>query len=497
MTTPIEKAQRPAESELSRLGTDDKSRLSCQIRATGNGALEHSLLSADSPRQKWYQWFSPSDTPEERRLIMKLDGLIMVFVFLAYWAKVLDSSATSAAYVSGMKEDLRLFGNELNYLNTTYMVGYITFQIPLTVLMTRFSASYFIPGADLIWGILTLAQYKVTSVHQLYIIRFFVGASGSLFFPAVQWYLGCWYKRSELSRRGALFFIASQVGGMSSGYIQSGAYATLNGSHGIEGWRWLYIICFACTIPIAALGFLVLPSHPDKCKPRLLTEKEIQLARERMAAEHREPPKPLNLNVIRTVLSGWHFWILVSFAFFFSQADGVSSNSGLALWLKEENYSVQAINTITTVSPAVTIISSIICGILSDAYDAKVSVIAVTALLNIFASIVLAIWHVPTGLRFFAFFLAGSADGIAAVIYAWANEICAGNAEERAIVISSMNTIGNTFGAWLPLFVWKTVDAPRYLIGYNWTISLDVCMLGMLFVLRSFWNRERRSLRGT
>lgn len=33
------------------------------------------------------------------------------------------------------------------------------------------------------------------------------------------------------------------------------------------------------------------------------------------------------------------------------------------------------------------------------------------------------------------------------------------------------------------LSVWKTVDAPRYLIGYNWTIALDLCMLGMLFVL--------------
>jgi hypothetical protein len=86
-------------------------------------------------RQKWYQWFSPTDTPEERRLILKLDALIMIFVFLAYWAKVLDQSATSAAYVSGMKEDLKLFGNELNYINTTYMVGFITLQIPLTLLV--------------------------------------------------------------------------------------------------------------------------------------------------------------------------------------------------------------------------------------------------------------------------------------------------------------------------------------------------------------------------
>lgn len=83
-------------------------------------AAEQAFLPSP-PRQKWYQWFAPDDTPEERRLIVKLDCLIMIFVFLAYWAKVLDSSATSTAYVSGMKEDLKLYGNELNYLNTTYM----------------------------------------------------------------------------------------------------------------------------------------------------------------------------------------------------------------------------------------------------------------------------------------------------------------------------------------------------------------------------------------
>lgn len=87
---------------------------------------ETSRSSAETPsepyrRQKWHQWFSPDDTPEERRLITKLDLLIIVFAFLAYWTKVLDASAVTAAYVSGMKEDLGLFGNELNYLNLVFM----------------------------------------------------------------------------------------------------------------------------------------------------------------------------------------------------------------------------------------------------------------------------------------------------------------------------------------------------------------------------------------
>ncbi|KAJ5280939.1 hypothetical protein N7478_006311 [Penicillium angulare] len=379
------------------------------------------VSSPESVRQKWYEWFAPSDTPEERRLILKLDGLIIVFVFLAYWAKVLDSSATSTAYVSGMKEDLKLYGNQLNYLNTVYYVGFIVLQIPLTLLMTRCPVNYFLPAADLLWGVFTLAQYKVSNVTQLYALRFFVGALGGFFFPAVQWYLGSWYKRSELSRRGAIFFIASQIGSMSSGYIQAGAYDRLDGRFGIEGWRWF------------------------------LTSDEIRLAQERMASEHRETRQPFTRSKITAILKGWRLWVLVGFAFFFSQADGVSQNSGLSLWLKAEGYSVGNIDTITTVSPAVTIIASVVCAVFSDVYDAKASLIAITAGLNIFASIVLAIWNVPNGLKFFAFFLSGTADGIAAVVYAWANEICAHSAEERAIVISTMNTIGNTFGAWIPL----------------------------------------------
>jgi MFS family permease len=172
-----------------------------------------------------------------------------------------------------------------------------------------------------------------------------------------------------------------------------------------------------------------------------------------MASENRQPRAPFTVPKIIGILKGWRFWVLVGFAFFFSQADGVSSNSGLALWLKSERYSVELINTINTIIPAVTIVSSIICGVISDVYDAKVSLIAVTALLNIFACAVLAIWNVPLGLKFFAFFLSGTADGIAAIIYAWANEVCARSAEERALVISSMNTIGNTFGAFIPLLL--------------------------------------------
>lgn len=220
-------------------------------------------------RHKWYQYFAESDTPPERGLILKIDGLIIVFVWFAFWAKILDQSSTTNAYITGMRQDLKLYGNELNYLNTTFQyilhfhhfgypnvrrIGYIVFQIPFTLLVTRLPVYYLLPAADFLWGIVTLVQYKVTNVHQLYVLRFFGGALSGFFLPAVQWYIGCWYKKSELNRRGAFFFIAAQAGGMCSGYISRATHAHLDGRYGIAGWRWLYIVgkCVSCFLRTAS-----------------------------------------------------------------------------------------------------------------------------------------------------------------------------------------------------------------------------------------------------
>lgn len=59
-------------------------------------------MVAVSRSRKWYQirWFSPEDTKEERKLITKLDLLIVPYVFLAYWVKYIDQANISKAKLS-------------------------------------------------------------------------------------------------------------------------------------------------------------------------------------------------------------------------------------------------------------------------------------------------------------------------------------------------------------------------------------------------------------
>lgn len=48
-------------------------------------------------RKHWWkiQWFADQDTPEERKLILKLDLLIVPYAFLAYWVKYIDQANIS------------------------------------------------------------------------------------------------------------------------------------------------------------------------------------------------------------------------------------------------------------------------------------------------------------------------------------------------------------------------------------------------------------------
>lgn len=51
-------------------------------------------LQAPAAR-KWYHWYSPEDTHEERKLILKLDLLIVPYAFVLYWVKYIDQSNIS------------------------------------------------------------------------------------------------------------------------------------------------------------------------------------------------------------------------------------------------------------------------------------------------------------------------------------------------------------------------------------------------------------------
>jgi hypothetical protein len=58
-------------------------------------ARRHRKMTNPNQARRWYHWYAPSDSPQERKLILKLDLLIVPYAFLVYWVKYIDQSNIS------------------------------------------------------------------------------------------------------------------------------------------------------------------------------------------------------------------------------------------------------------------------------------------------------------------------------------------------------------------------------------------------------------------
>lgn len=65
----------------------------------------HSVTNGPPPR-KWYQWYSSDDTPEERKLVLKLDLLIVPYAFVLYFIKYIDQANISKHTLLLLEVDL-------------------------------------------------------------------------------------------------------------------------------------------------------------------------------------------------------------------------------------------------------------------------------------------------------------------------------------------------------------------------------------------------------
>lgn len=58
----------------------------------------------------WDTWELP---PKERWLLFKVDAFVLTFASIGYFLKNIDQTNVNNAFLSGMEEDLAMFGNQL------------------------------------------------------------------------------------------------------------------------------------------------------------------------------------------------------------------------------------------------------------------------------------------------------------------------------------------------------------------------------------------------
>lgn len=219
------------------------------------------IQAAERQTGRWFHWHEPGTSPEEKRLIFKLDWFLLSYSCLCFFIKWLDGNNVTNAYSSGMSEELGFGpGNELSWMNTYFTIGTLVGASFANLIITVVPPRIWLPSCLMTWSLFVLFLYKCNTAAQFYALRFCIGLFESAAWPGITYTLGCWYRKSELARRSALFVISGVLGQMFSGYLQAALYTGMGGRGGLSAWRWLFIFDFILAVPVAIYGVVRPPS---------------------------------------------------------------------------------------------------------------------------------------------------------------------------------------------------------------------------------------------
>ncbi|OJD40825.1 major facilitator superfamily transporter [Diplodia corticola] len=443
----------------------------------------------------WIHWYSKAMPSLEKRLVLKLDLMILIFGCLSFFTKYLDQQSITNAYVSGMKEDLHLHGNQLNYITIVFWASYCTSMIPACYYLTRHPVNIVLPVLEIGWGFATFGLAWAQNVETVYAMRFLVGLFESCSFTGVIYVIGSWYKPREVGRRVALFFIASPLGTMFAGYLQAAAYTNLNGAHGLSGWRWLFIVDAIITLPISLLGFFIFPDVPSRAKPRLLTPQEHTFSQRRLAKLTAPPQLHVSRDIFARVFGRWH-WYLFVLQWTLMDQNFQPYSTPFSLYLKAKSpaiYSVSRVNTLPTLATALSVVAALCAGAAADRLGGRFWIPMVAVTLPVLASVALLVaWDVGETGRVAAFVVCGFEGAVSPLTMGWATVAMAGDAEERAVVTASMNAVGQAVAAWSQLLQFPAVDAPRFAAGFVSVLVTVVCQLLLVPVIAFLCARDKR-----
>ncbi|KAJ4377343.1 hypothetical protein N0V83_000168 [Neocucurbitaria cava] len=447
-----------------------------------------------TPRTRWEKvqeviWDGGHRTPEERKLVQRLDIHVMSWATFGYFVRLLDSGNITNAYVSGMKEDLHFHGNQYNLLTTFFTCGYLVGQIPSQFLLTRIRPSVYLPTVELLWSILTFCFAAVPNVKTVFALRFLLGMLESPFAVGVLTLMGSWYTPRELSKRIAIFYSASYAASMFSGYLQAAIYKGMNGTAGLAGWRWLFIFCGIISIWGPLWGYYAIPDNPYTTKARWMPKEELDMHMARMSKIDRRKPVPLTWKKIKAIVTHWPLYVF-TFALICHCVVTQPLNY-FAVWLKSlDRFSVYQINLFPTAAQATGLVFTLTYGWLADGLNKRWQILIVPATFNFIGMVIVASYP-NYGATFFGYLLNATSWGFWPVLYAWAIELMHKDMEERAIVIGVAQTFGQAFIAWVPVLILNVGKyAPRFHLGFSVMSGISVLEFSSIFLIRYFANGE-------
>jgi sugar phosphate permease len=229
--------------------------------------------------------------------------------FLIYILFIMDRLNISMA-AGHMMKDLGFNPTAFGLASGIFFIGYLALQIPGALLAEKWSIRKLISITMVAWAGLALLQAFVTSVGQLYVIRFLLGVAESPFFAGIIIYLNHWFLEKERAKATTFFMFGFPLSGLIVSPISGFIISRLS-------WRWMFALEAALPLLLSVVVYFVFTDYPQQAKWMSAADKESlikSLEKERMALEKVKKMTTKDIFKNKTV------WMLTIVYFFWMSA---------------------------------------------------------------------------------------------------------------------------------------------------------------------------------
>jgi MFS transporter, ACS family, tartrate transporter len=192
-----------------------------------------------------------------RKASLRLLPLIAVGYGIAYMDRVNVSFAALQ-----MNRDLHFSASVYGFGAGLFFLSYAACEIPSNLLLVRFGARRWLARIMFTWGLLSIGMLLVKTPIEFYVMRFGLGVAEAGFFPGIMYYLSRWFPARQRSRAISRFYIALPLSSVVMGSL-AGALLHLQGSLGLAGWQWLFLVEGLPAIVLSVVFLLYLPDGPE------------------------------------------------------------------------------------------------------------------------------------------------------------------------------------------------------------------------------------------
>ncbi len=417
-------------------------------------------------------------------VVRKVAWRLMWFVMALYFVAILDRGNISFAALSMNKAlglNASMFGIAVGIMYATYSL----FEVPSNLLLARFGARATLTRIAILWGFTTLLMAFTTGPLTLYLFRGLLGFAESGLFPGVMLMLSLWFPFAYRARYNAMFNYAVPISYVCASLV-SGTILELDGTFGIVGWKWLFLIEGIPPILLGIIGIFYLTDRPGDARWLAPAEKRwlaSQLAREADAMGTVHGTGMLQtLSQPMVILFG-----LCNFGLFCGLA---SLMPWLPTMMRAYGMSVSQVGVMTAIPPLVGLVGMTLLSWHSDRIGERFVYAAVTFCLGAVGFVIAgtatdAAWTIS------GFALASvGVYGTQAIFWTIPQSFLSRSAAPGAI--GAVGMLGSVGGALIPMAIGRIKDATGGYAGGFYLVAAVLVAGGMLTLLsRPYLQRSR------